>query len=264
MVDQTPIPNAQIRKVLIIQGRPFGDVLLNTGYLPRLRKALPQARIDFLVQAPYRTVLAGNPFLDSLVSYPKARGMGYLFHKLALFRRVRRARYDLVIDQLGGTGSAQTVMFSGAPFRIGYAGKRHSWVYSHRIAPPQLKSSDDFLYAATQKFTLLKPLGIDPEPYRLWYPIQSASRDYVDGWLAAQEPGPHPPLIISPGGPAIKRRWDSACYAELADLIQSRLANKVVLLWAPQEYPTAEQVKNGCPVTSGWHPPRHLTRQRPC
>jgi heptosyltransferase-3 len=204
---------------------------------------LPRARIDFLVQAPYRTVLADNPFLDNLVSYPQARGGRYLFHKLALFRWVRWARYDLIIDQLGGTGSAQTVMFSGAAFRIGYAGKRHSRVYSHRVAPPQLENDDHFLYAATQKFFLLKPLGITPEPYRLWYPIQSASFDYVDGWLAAQNLGSQPPLIVSPGGPAAKRRWDSACYAELADLIQTRLARKVLLLWAPRERPTAEEVK---------------------
>jgi len=37
----------KIRKILLIQYKPFGDVLLNTGYLPTLRKHFPNAQIDY-------------------------------------------------------------------------------------------------------------------------------------------------------------------------------------------------------------------------
>ena len=51
----------EIHKILIIQQKPFGDILLNTGYLPELRRHFPQAQIDFLIQRPYLTVLEDNP-----------------------------------------------------------------------------------------------------------------------------------------------------------------------------------------------------------
>ena len=58
------IRTAQIKKVLIIQIRPYGDVLLNTAYLPELQQRLPTARIDFLVQAPYHHLVADSHYLN--------------------------------------------------------------------------------------------------------------------------------------------------------------------------------------------------------
>ena len=43
-----------IKRILIIQQKPFGDILLNTGYLPELRKHFQHAQIDYLIQNPYK------------------------------------------------------------------------------------------------------------------------------------------------------------------------------------------------------------------
>ncbi len=61
----------QIKRILIIQYKPFGDVLLNTAYFPALRKKFPDATIDFLVQGPYKTILDDNPNLDNIIVMEK-------------------------------------------------------------------------------------------------------------------------------------------------------------------------------------------------
>ena len=61
----------QIKKILIIQQKPFGDILLNTGYFKELRRHFPNVQIDYLVQKPYKTILEGNPHLDNLVLMDK-------------------------------------------------------------------------------------------------------------------------------------------------------------------------------------------------
>ncbi len=63
----------QIKKVLIVQIRPFGDVLLNTSYFPFLRKKLPDAKIDFLVCRPYHKILENNPCIDEVVVFNRKK-----------------------------------------------------------------------------------------------------------------------------------------------------------------------------------------------
>ena len=146
----------EIRKILIIQQKPFGDILLNTGYLPELRKHFPDAQIDYLIERPYLTILEDNPHLDNLVimEKPKGKGLRYLVEQITAARRVRKRGYDLIIDQLRGTSSARMVIFSGAKYRLGWITKRWNFIYNVRIpqAPRRYKS----LY----KFDLLAPLGI--------------------------------------------------------------------------------------------------------
>ena len=57
-----------IKRILIVQYQPFGDVLLNTGYFPALRKKFPDAKIDYLIKEKYKIVLENNPFLDELIT----------------------------------------------------------------------------------------------------------------------------------------------------------------------------------------------------
>ncbi|MBU1874166.1 hypothetical protein KJ688_10650, partial [bacterium] len=100
---------ASIRKILIIQYKPFGDVLLNTGYLPTLRNQFPNAQIDYLVQKPYKTVLEDNPNINKLLlmEKKKKKTFSYFAERLRIIHLVRKERYDVIVDQLRGPGSAQ-------------------------------------------------------------------------------------------------------------------------------------------------------------
>jgi ADP-heptose:LPS heptosyltransferase len=226
----------QIQRILIIQIRPFGDVLLNTGYLPFLRKKLPRARIDFLAKHPFDSVLANNPHIDDVVVFGKSQSHGYWLDKLRLMFFVRRQRYDVIIDQIQGTTSAQIVMFSRAKYRIAAEGKKWSWLYNIRV--PQAAR-----YSGSMKFDLLKPLGIREAPYRLHYHVQPQSVAYIQEWLAQANPGNDEFICISPGSPRIKKKWGAACFAALGDLILKNTDRKVVLLWGPHETEDLERVQ---------------------
>lgn len=103
-----------IRKILIIQHKPFGDILLNTGYFRELCRHFTTTQIHFLIERPCLTVLEDNPFLDELVIMESAKGWRRVFPILKTMPRVRRERYDLIIDQLRGASSARFVLLSGA------------------------------------------------------------------------------------------------------------------------------------------------------
>jgi len=114
----------KISKILIIQYKPFGDILLNTGYFPFLREKFPNAKIDFLIQKPYLTLLEENPFIDNLIIMEKYQGLAYYYERNHIINVIRNLKYDVIIDQLRGSGSALITLFSGAKYRIGWHLKR--------------------------------------------------------------------------------------------------------------------------------------------
>jgi ADP-heptose:LPS heptosyltransferase len=70
-----------IRRVLLVQLRGLGEVVLCTPAVRQLRRALPAARLDFLADRPGAEALAGSPWLD-----------GVLVHERGWARGWRRAR----------------------------------------------------------------------------------------------------------------------------------------------------------------------------
>jgi len=220
----------QIKNILLIQYKPFGDVLLNTGYLPALRKRFPGARIDFLVQRPYLTLLKDNPNLDDLIIMEKRKGIQYYLERLRIIREVRKRKYDLIIDQLRGTGSAQITLFSGVSFRLGWRLKRWNWVYNYTVPREHIR------YYGLMKFDLLKPLEItEDQTANLFYHVEADSFRYIGEWLRQNGLTGQKLVVISPGTPVRRKQWSLESFAQLSDLILTRTDFKVILLWGPGE-----------------------------
>ena len=58
-------------KILVIQLRRLGDILLTTPVIKVLRKAFPQAQIDFLIEKPFLEIVSGNPYLNNILILEK-------------------------------------------------------------------------------------------------------------------------------------------------------------------------------------------------
>lgn len=218
-----------ISKILIIQYKPFGDILLNTAYLPYLRKKFPEAQIDFLIEKPYVTLLEDNPYIDNLIIMSKAKNYKRSLDRMRIMLKLSQSRYDLVIDQLRGTGSAQFVFCCGAKFRLGWQLKKYNWLYNFRRPRTNIR------YYALLKFDILEPLGINPVIADTFYKIKESSLTMVDKFLLENEIKAKEYVIVSPGTPVIYKQWSLDNYAKTLDLIQSKYNLKIVMLWGPGE-----------------------------
>jgi ADP-heptose:LPS heptosyltransferase len=231
---------SEIKKILIIQQKPFGDILLNTGYLPELRRHFPNAQIDYLIQKPFKTVMEDNPYLDNLILMDRPTGWGchYIMPQVKAAIAVRRKKYDLIIDQLRGTSSARIIIFSGARYRLGYIKKGWNFLYNVQIPQAAVR------YRSLYKFDLLKPLGIPVKEHNLYYKIHPASFDYIQKWCHAVGLVNKEIIVMAPGSPVKAKRWRPDNFAALGDMIQRRTNFKVVLSWAPEEREFPEIVKS--------------------
>ncbi|RLC46308.1 MAG: hypothetical protein DRH57_06335 [Candidatus Cloacimonadota bacterium] len=227
----------KVRKILIIQFKPFGDVLLTTSYLEALRDRFQNAKIDFLVSEPYNQVLFNNPYLDEIIAIKEQKGLSYYYERISLFSKIWKRKYDLIIDQQNMNSSGQVVLFSGAKYRLGYADAQWSFAYNLKA------NRGKVCYSASRKFDILQPLGIKKRPYKLYYFIKKESIEYIDNWLKKVGLKDKKFLCFSPGSPVKKKKWKIENYAKLADLILGNTNYKVVLLWASNEISDALKMK---------------------
>src|SRR6185436_3856518 len=81
-------------RILLIRMERIGDVLISVPVLRALRDRYPEGRIDLLLSRANLAVRdAVEPFVDQVWCYQKS-----VRSALGLFRAVRRARYDVVVD----------------------------------------------------------------------------------------------------------------------------------------------------------------------
>jgi predicted lipopolysaccharide heptosyltransferase III len=144
-------------RILLVRLRLIGDVVFTTPVIRALRRHYPDAHIAYLVEPSAAPVVRGNPHLDEVILAPRRRGARRLLDDLALAQRLRRDRFDLVIDLHGGPRAAWLTRASGAPTRIGYDMPWRSWIYTQRVP----RSPDLFpRHSVLNQWDLIAPLGV--------------------------------------------------------------------------------------------------------
>ena len=124
-------------KILLIRLRLIGDVVFTTPLPRALKRAWPGSTVAYLVEQAALPVVATNASIDELIAAPRTRGLQRVIDDGRLARRLRRHRFDLVIDLHGGPRSSWLTLATGAPRRIGYAVKGRSWMYTTTVARPR-------------------------------------------------------------------------------------------------------------------------------
>jgi len=219
----------KIKKILILQYKPFGDVLLNTGYLPHLKEKFPNVEIDFLVRKPYEIVLRDNPNINELITFENVTGIKYFLQRIELIKNIRNRKYDLIIDQLNGTGSGIMSFFSGAKYRLGFVEHKLSWVYNIKAVDGAQR------YTGARKFDLLKSIGIEEESYNIYITITDEAKAFINIWLEKKNLIDTKFLCVAPGSPVAGKKWSSKNYAALCDRILKNSHYKIVFVGAPDE-----------------------------
>jgi heptosyltransferase III len=210
-------------RILLIQDRRIGDVVLSTALLEDLSAAYPTAAIDFLVGAAAAPVLLGHPLIrETLVL---RRG-----NVPRMWREVRQRAYDIVIDVQGNGRTALITRASGAHVRVGWDVRGRGWLYTHRVPRERERR-----YVVHDRQRLLHAVGI---PTRAQLPtlyLSAEERSAGESMLnAAGATGGRArvALVLVTRGSA--KNWPIANFAALASALMRR-DHAVVLLPGPGE-----------------------------
>src|SRR5712692_10617123 len=222
-------PRIPAERILVIQFRQIGDVLLSTPVLRALRSAYPQSYIAFLTEPSPGRVLQGNPLLDEVIIRPRHSTWRQQWQ---LLRHLRRQRFELVIDLMGNPRSAVLACLSGARHRLAFARFPRSLLYTMLVTHPHPVPE----YTVAKRLRLLEPLGIRATDLTPILPYTQRAQDEVATFLRAHAITPKEFLVcIDPTHHVPTRQWPGAHFSAFVDMLSERLGARVLLLWGPGE-----------------------------
>ena len=124
----------KVNRVLVVRLRSIGDTVLSTPSLIALKRFLPQAQIDILLEDWVAPLLVSHRSVDNVIAVGKSS-----LERFRVARQIRKQKYDVVINLHGGTTATFFVGASGARHRVGYAELQYSFIYNHLLS-----SASDF------------------------------------------------------------------------------------------------------------------------
>ncbi len=215
----------------------IGDLVCTTPLVALLRERFPNAHIAALVNGYNKGVLAGNPHLDAVHHYTKAKHvhgrMGVCkahLDRLSLIWRLRRQRFDFII--LGNSnfqaGALRFARLIGARHVIGYAAGGRS---ARAIDKVVEKTAGEVIHEVMAVNRLLGPLGIDgpSPPVRVYADEHRVKRLRREMGLSggARIIGIHISARLAQG------RWQVDKFVTLIGRLARAEETQILLFWSP-------------------------------
>lgn len=208
-----PIDWSTVKRVLVIKLRSIGDTVLTTPSLAALRRHIPEAQIDILLEDWVAPLLEGNELVDDVVIVGQSNSS-----RLRAAREIRSRDYDVVINQHGGTTATLLTLATGAPHRVGFAHYQFPFVYHHLLSSSADYWGSDKLHSAEQQLALLGFVGVPVED-------RPASRLTVMP-IAVEKVSPlisdRPFAVLHPASAFHTKQWDSDNFARVAENLAER------------------------------------------
>jgi ADP-heptose:LPS heptosyltransferase len=132
--DASPMWGTRPHRVLFLRHDRAGDMILSTGVMRAIADSSPNISLDVLASPINASLIEGAGFIRDVVVFDKKTLSSYA----RTIRRLRRARYDAVIDCMVTAPSLTTLLLilaTGARYRIGIAGRGNDAAFNITVPP---------------------------------------------------------------------------------------------------------------------------------
>ncbi|HEY4206132.1 MAG TPA: glycosyltransferase family 9 protein, partial [Puia sp.] len=225
-----------MKKILVIQTAFIGDVVLATGIIEKLHAYFPGAQLDFLLRKGNEGLLLGHPFLHEVLIWDKKD------HKLRnlyrMGRKIRRTRYDIVINVQRFAATGLLTFFSGAGETIGFEKNPLSRWFSRRI-PHIVSTSEAPLHEIARNQQLIRHLT-DAEPARPKLYPSAADYEKVKACKSA------PFITISPASVWFTKQYPREKWVDFIRKVPG--AYTVYLLGGPADKELCDYIREQAPA----------------
>ncbi|MFN7981876.1 MAG: glycosyltransferase family 9 protein [Vicinamibacterales bacterium] len=231
-------------KVLIVRLGALGDIVHAIPVAVALRRAYPDAQIDWVVSAKHREILDLVPVLNRrIVVNDRGAGAGGV-SLLSAIRDLRRQRYDVAIDLQGLMKSAAIARLSGATRVLGFNAKYARESFATAFYTEQYDPGGEGMYAPSEtrhvvdiNLGLLTLLGLTPE--RVAFGLRVTASPAV--MQVIQQAGGRFALLNT-GAAWPNKRWPAARLGALAVRLREQRGLASIVLWGPGERALADEV----------------------
>jgi heptosyltransferase II len=227
-------------KILVIQQKMIGDVLVSSLICAHLKNRYPEAKIHYAVHEHTKAVVENHPSIDRLILKPKDQSIVAF---AAYLNTLRRERYDLVVDAYGKLESNLMVLFSGSKHRVSYHKWYTQWIYSKTVK----RSSVVYSIAGNAIEDRLRLIFEEQEiqEQTLTPQIHVTERDqkWAQDYLADQDLDRNKPLVmVSVLGSAENKSLPAQQMAQILDHIAQHTQATLLLNYIPNQRPLVDAI----------------------
>lgn len=210
--------------------------MLATPVLERLHEVFPGAKIDFLLRAGNESLFAGHPYLNEILIWEKRKNK--YPELLNAILKVRKRRYDVVVNLQRFFSSGLISAFSKASYRAGFDKNPLSFLYDHKAAHDIGKKGEGhFPHEINRNLSCLNGLCETSESKMKLYPSW-------DDLSWAQSFSKEPFITISPSSVWFTKQVPASVWKTFIGEIKDY---KIVLLGGKGDQTYAEEIANNYP-----------------
>ena len=226
------IPN-NINKILCIKPRGIGDIILSTIILDDLKKNFPSAEIHYLTETFAKDALANNPFIVKVHTMDKTE------FAWSVAKRLRKEKFDMIIDLWSNPRSAQITFLTHAKYRVGFSYRGRKYAYN--ILGTSEKGEH---HSAEHNLELLKTIGIEITSKRIHFYVNEAENNWAKEFIANNLPHGKKIIGIIPSGGWPSKRCDASKWVEICNALKQKYNLFFLILWGPGDETDANYIKN--------------------
>ena len=198
-------------KILLLQLKRIGDLILTTPAVAALRESFPDTQLTIVVSSECAELLPAIPNVDHTLMARRTP------RDLALFFSIAARRFDYCIDLTGNDRAAFLALLSGArkrvvSYRVGEQSKMRARAYTDFV---RVRMRDT--HTIDYNLALLEPLGVQAPASRAPHlHLPQVAREKADAlrrdWKITK-----PYVILHPGSARREKLWEPGRWAEVID-----------------------------------------------
>jgi len=234
-------------KILVINTKFLGDLIVSTPGLKHLRNKYPQAEIVLLVRSEYKDVLNNNPIVNRIISFDFNIRNKKIFERitaeLSFWKKIRSEKFDVVISLQPGDRIAFLAFVSGAKIRIAPR-KQGFWFLFNKY----VEVYEDTISYLDYYNKIISAFTNETVNFKTEFFISDESKKWADEYLKSNKILCENILIgIHPGASEPTKIWKKENFISLIDKLLSDLAIKIIIMEGPQDRETCSAIRSYFP-----------------
>jgi lipopolysaccharide heptosyltransferase I len=241
----------KMKRILIIKPSALGDIVLALPALASLRASLPKAKISWFIRPEYAPLLDGVDGIDEVIGFDRKLLGKWWYNPKAfaalvrLVGRLRRARFDLVIDLQGLLRTALFAWLTRCKRRFGMDLSREfaTLFYTHKIA-----QDTESIHVIDYYQKVVSAAGASVKAYEFNLTPMSEAIGSIAGRLTEYGVRSGRYAVFVPGSTHASKCWPVENFAVLADKITSKFDLSIIAVGTNVEKPLVRKLEAGSNV----------------
>lgn len=224
----------------------IGDVLTTSILFEAIKAEHPDAELHYIINSHTFAVVQNNPYIDKfLFVTPEIEENKTKF--LAFLNKIKREKYDAVIDVYSKFSSNLMTKFSGAPIKISKKKWYTAHYYTHTFKEAKKPKTEAGL-AVENRLQLLQPIcnnipnQLKPKVYLTDTEIEASKQLLIKAKVKVDEPL----FMISVLGSGENKTYPLPHMAKIIDTIVEETNGQILFNYIPKQLTEAKTVFNFC------------------